>query len=68
MRGTPAPKPLFSSGPYRKTGDHSGKNRMATKSERYGKMTLRWQPAKDGGFEGAVIVGRERGRSPQRRN
>lgn len=34
---------------------------MATKSERYGKATLRWQAAKDGGFEGAVIIGRERG-------
>lgn len=34
---------------------------MATKSERYGKAILRWQPAKDGGFEGAVIIGGERG-------
>lgn len=34
---------------------------MATKSERYGTATLRWQPAKDGGFEGTVIVGGERG-------
>lgn len=34
---------------------------MASKSERYGKATLRWQPAKDGGFEGAVIIGSKRG-------
>jgi hypothetical protein len=34
---------------------------MATKSERYGKATLRWQPAKDGGFEGTVIVDGARG-------
>jgi len=34
---------------------------MATKSERYGKWTLRWQPAKDGGFEGAVIADGKRG-------
>jgi hypothetical protein len=29
---------------------------MATKSEFYGKATLRWQPAKDGGFQGTVIA------------
>lgn len=34
---------------------------MPTRSERYGKTTLRWQPAKDGGFEGVVITGRKRG-------
>lgn len=33
---------------------------MATKSETYGKSTLRWQPAKDGGFEGIVIRAGER--------
>lgn len=34
---------------------------MVTKSESYGKATLRWQPSKDGGFEGAVIVAGKRG-------
>ena len=35
---------------------------MATKSESYGKATLRWQPAKDGGFDGVVIVAGKRGK------
>lgn len=34
---------------------------MATKSERYGKATLRWQASPQGGFEGTVIVGGKRG-------
>lgn len=34
---------------------------MATKSESYGKATLRWQPAKEGLFEGAVILAGKRG-------
>lgn len=34
---------------------------MPTKSETYGKATLRWQPVKDGGFEGAVIAHGKRG-------
>lgn len=29
---------------------------MGTKSEAFGNATIRWQSAKDGGFEGAVIV------------
>jgi hypothetical protein len=29
---------------------------MATKSERYGKATLRWQPSKEGDFKGAIII------------
>lgn len=34
---------------------------MPTKSERYGKATLRWQPASGGGFAGTVIVDGKRG-------
>lgn len=34
---------------------------MATRSETYGKATLRWQAAQTGGFEGVVIVGGKRG-------
>ncbi|WP_106640621.1 hypothetical protein [Allosphingosinicella vermicomposti] len=34
---------------------------MATKSQSYGKASLRWQPATDGGFEGAVIIAGKRG-------
>lgn len=34
---------------------------MATKSENYGKATLRWQAATGGGFEGVAIVGGKRG-------
>lgn len=34
---------------------------MPTKSEQQGNATLRWQPAKDGGFEGTVIVAGKRG-------
>jgi energy-coupling factor transporter ATP-binding protein EcfA2 len=33
---------------------------MTTKSERYGKVTLRWQASRDGGFAGTVIVDRQR--------
>lgn len=29
---------------------------MTTRSEKYGKSTLRWQPAKDGGYSGVVIA------------
>jgi hypothetical protein len=34
---------------------------MGTKSERYGKATLRWQADEDGGFVGAVIADGRRG-------
>jgi hypothetical protein len=34
---------------------------MPTKTERYGKATLRWQASKDGGFEGIVINDGQRG-------
>lgn len=34
---------------------------MATKSERYGKATLRWQAVREGGFAGTVIMDRQRG-------
>ncbi|MFL6843588.1 MAG: hypothetical protein ACJ8ER_01760 [Allosphingosinicella sp.] len=34
---------------------------MATRSERYGKATLRWQASQDGGFAGTVIVDGQRG-------
>ena len=34
---------------------------MGTKSERYGKATVRWQPTKDGRFAGTVIVEGKRG-------
>jgi hypothetical protein len=34
---------------------------MSTKSERYGKTTLRWQPLKEGGFAGTVISDGQRG-------
>ncbi|MEA1071773.1 hypothetical protein [Sphingomonas sp. LY160] len=33
---------------------------MATKSERYGNSTLRWQASKDGGFAGTVIADGQR--------
>src|SRR5688572_846115 len=29
---------------------------MATQQEKMGKATIKWQPAKDGGFAGAVIL------------
>lgn len=34
---------------------------MTTKSERYGKATLRWQASKEGSFAGTVIVDGQRG-------
>ena len=34
---------------------------MASKSEKYGDATIRWQAAKDGGFDGVVILKGKRG-------
>lgn len=34
---------------------------MSTQSQAYGKWTIRWQPAKDGGYEGTIIGNGKRG-------